>query len=186
VANPLTAFQATVQSSWKVVPGKITAGFATISFEDNLPKQMTFTLGVGASQCNQYYRALLSIAGGGNTTIDLTSFANAVGDAASSFTRVKAVRIRLLSTADDATNGSAASSITVGNNAADDWTSQGGSGGFGTAASTFVVPNGGFFEFGVPNTAGIPVDATHKIIKIANNDGAVAAKVEVMIIGGET
>src|SRR5262245_33557169 len=149
---------------------------------NNNVKQMAFSLGAAvAGGVNELYTTLLSIAGGGNASIDLTAITDILGATGISLARVKAIVIRLLSTADDATLGTAASSITIDNTVANALSSQAGSGWFGNAAegaangSKFTIPNGGFLAFGTPGANGVLVDSTHKVIKIVNNDGSVTA-----------
>lgn len=139
-----------------------------------------------ANGINQVMSRIYSVAGGGTTTIDLTAaIRNVVNDGTATLARIKGFMVRLLSVADDATNGTAASSITLGNSGANDWTSQGGSTGLGSATSTFVVKNGSWMGFGNDDAAGTVIDATHKNLKIANNDGAIAAAVELTFFGAD-
>lgn len=125
-----------------------------------------------------------SIAASGSATVDLTSLTNIVGTAAVSLARVKGYMIRLLSASDDATYGTACSSITVGNNASNANTLE-----FGTGNPTFTfnVNNGGCHVHFDTTAAGmVIVDSTHKIIKIVNNDGSNAAGVQITLFGGTT
>lgn len=139
-----------------------------------------------ANAINQVTSRIYSVAGGGTTTIDLTAaIRNVVNDSTATLARIKGFLVRLLSTTDDATNGTAASSITLGNSGANDWTSQSGSTGFGSATSVFTVKNGSWMGFGNDDANGTVIDATHKNLKIANNDGAVAAAVELTFFGAD-
>ena len=128
---------------------------------------------------------LVSIAASSSATVDLTSITDILNQSAS-LARGKHIRIQLLSASDDTVNGTAASYVTIGNNGSNDWVSQGGTGWFHGATSSFDVPNGGYMEFGVGNGAGVAVDGTHKIIKIANADAGLAAKVQISLCGGST
>jgi hypothetical protein len=123
--------------------------------------------------------SILSVAGGGTATIDLTAMVEITGATGISLARIKGILFRLLNPTLDATNGTLASAVTVGNNAANDFISQAGNPGYlGSATSTLVIPNGGAAAFIFPSGNGVVVDATHKIVKVANNDGAIAAKFE--------
>jgi hypothetical protein len=124
---------------------------------------------------------IYSIAGGGNTVIDLTSLTDVLERSGGSFARLKYVEFRLLSTADDATNGTAATSVTIGNAAADGNTLF-----MDAAADTFTLLNGDFIIWGTRQAAGKAVASGTKNVKILNNDGAVAAKVQVTLVGGTT
>src|SRR5262249_44877586 len=131
------------------------------------------------------YQTLLSIAGGGNTTIDLRSFTDVVNQTAVVLARVKFADFQLLSAAqvapDGTTTGTAAVSVTIGNSGANAQLLD-----LGAAAHTRQVKNGGFSTFGDGSAAGYTVDATHKDVKIVNDDGAVTAKVLVTFVGGTT
>jgi hypothetical protein len=123
--------------------------------------------------------SIVSVAGGGTATIDLTAMTEITGATPISLARVKGILFRLLNPTLDATNGTLASSVTLGNNAANDFISQAANPGYlGSATSTLVIPNGGAAAFIFPSGNGVVVDATHKIIKVTNNDGVVAAKFE--------
>jgi hypothetical protein len=121
-----------------------------------------------------------SIAGTGNVSIDLQNFVNVAGQAAGSFARVKYLMIRLLSTDDDAA-GTACSGIEVKPHSTNGWT-----GLFKTATDTVAIHNGDMFKWATRLPLGIVVDATHKVLLITNTDAVVAAKVQVVIVGGST
>jgi hypothetical protein len=137
--------------------------------------------------CDQCSCTLLTIAGAGSTTVDLTSLADILGRAGQAAARVKLLRVEHLSVAQDSANGGAASHVTLGNAGGNDLTSQaGGRGWFGSATSTFEVPNGGKLTFEAPTAAGVLVDGTHKLVKIANGDAANAAKVRLTVFFGSS
>lgn len=128
-----------------------------------------------------------TIAGGGTATVDLSSLTNILQTTAISLARVKGIMIRLLSTTDDATNGTACTHIVVGNAASNAWTSQSGGRGWLTSSThTFDIGNGGAVAFLFPTAAGVLVDGTHKNILITNGDGSVSAKVQISLHGGTT
>jgi hypothetical protein len=131
--------------------------------------------------------SIVSIAGAGTATIDLTAMTEITGATGISFARVKGILFRLLNATLDATNGTAAASVTLGNNAANDFISQAGSPGYlGSATSTLVIPNGGAAAFAFPAANGVVVDATHKLIKVTNNDPTLSAKLEATFQGGSS
>lgn len=123
---------------------------------------------------------IASISASSSTTLDLTSISNIIG-ATASLARVKAIMFRLLSTTDDSTNGTACSSVTIGNAA-----SNANQLFLDNDADTFTLKNGEMLVWASPQAAGLTVDGTNKNVKILNNDGAVTAKVQVTIIGGST
>lgn len=164
------------------------------------------TLSMGTSAANaaaggadQLYSAITSLAGGASASIDLTSLSNILAATGQSFARVKAIMVRLLSTTDDSSIGTAATSVKIDNTVANALSSQSGAGWFananeGTATggagdatgSKFEIANGGVLLWATPSAAGLVVDGTHKIIKLTNIDGAVTAKVQVTVGGGSS
>lgn len=137
---------------------------------------------------NEGGRVIVSIAGGGNTTVDLRSIVDALGSTVV-LARAKSISFRLLAAADDSVNAPTpnATSVTIGDSGANDWTTQSNS--FGPGATwAFTIKTGGriLFDCGPDDAAGGPVDSTHHLIKITNNDGTNTAKVEVMFNGGDS
>src|SRR5215510_15328812 len=120
---------------------------------------------------NQVISFIQSIAGGANVTVDLQAVANIFGVVAS-LARLKGILFRLLSAADDATNGTAASQVTIGNAATNPHALY-----MGAGTHTTVLKNGEFICWGTSQAAGLLVSGTAKAVLITNNDGAVAAKV---------
>jgi len=129
---------------------------------------------------DQAMAQVLAIAPSGSATIDLTTFSNVANQAASVFARVKYLMIRLLSTGDDS-QGTACVGIQVSPGATNGWT-----GVFLNATSTLVLGNGDVFKWETQKAAGVTVDATHKTITITNVDASLAAKVQVIAVGGST
>src|SRR5262245_46371721 len=172
--------------SWvaqKVITG---SDYAPTANSTNINK----TVALGTSSANntaggsdEVVSFIQSINASSSATIDLTALTDILG-AACTLARVKGIVIRLLSVADDAVVGTAAAFLTIGNNAANDFISQAGSGWLASATSVLDVPNGGFVAFSTPSALGVAVDATHKIIKILNGSASVAAKVQISLIGG--
>lgn len=179
----------TVGLNWTAQKDITGSDYQPLTNATNISKKST--LGTSANNnalggANELASFVQSISASSSATIDLTSLTNILQATGVSLARVKAVVIRLLSATDDSVIGTAASSITIGNNASNDWTSQSGTGWLGTATSTFVIPNGGVLAFATANAGGVLVDATHKIIKVANADASLAAKVQITLIGGTT
>jgi hypothetical protein len=85
--------------------------------------------------------------------------------------------VELLSVAQDATNGTACSSVTLGNNVAHAWAT----GPFG-ATDTYTIKNGEKFVAVDERDVGFAVGAAD-ILKILNNDGVNAAAVRISIFG---
>jgi hypothetical protein len=156
-------------------------------------KAIAFVLGGNvALGINQIVSVVTTIAASGSLSIDLTALTNLLQQASVNLARVKAIILRVLSVADDATNGTAAVGVTVDNTVANALSSQANSGWFNNAAegagagSRFCIPNGAILVFATPSAAGVLVDGTHKIIKLTNLDGAVTVAVQYTIFGSDT
>lgn len=170
----------TTRHSISVVASRtITGGTNSIIGGIDVSKSKTWTLGTAADQVNQPLITTLSIAGGATENFDLSGvLTNIVGDATAALSAIKHICIELISVAQDSTNGTACSSITIGNHATAAWIAP-----FG-AAGTYTIVNGGYWAHEDPSAAGVAVTATTAdIIKIVNNDGAVAAYVRITILG---
>lgn len=130
---------------------------------------------------DQMLQALFSITAAGTTVLDFTTFTDVLSRTGGSFARIKYVEFWLLSTADDATNGTACSSVTCGNTASNQQLLF-----LGAAAHTFVVKNGDIICYSNRSAAGLTVDGTHKSFLVTNNDGANAAALQITVVGGST
>jgi hypothetical protein len=148
-----------------------------IRFNNTKRKRQSFDVGTGAEQCQELYAAIVSLAGAANTSIDLSAFTDALGRTSQAMTKLKGVYIHLLSTADDADNGTAASSVTIGNGTNPQKMFM------DADADTFTLLNGEGIAWFTPAAAGKTIDGTHKTIKILNNDASVTAKVMVLLYG---
>lgn len=129
---------------------------------------------------------LQTIAAGGSATIDLKSITNILQQSGVALARLKGYKIRLLAAsgkgAVDSVNGTACSSVTVGNAA-----SNGNPLEMDSAADTYTIKNGGSHQHFDPSAAGfVLVSPTTKNVLITNNDGLVAAAVQVTLIGATT
>lgn len=148
----------------------------------------TSAAGNAANGANELYFAILSIAPSGSATIDFTSLTDILAAAGVAAARLKFVQVEALSVAQDSVNGTNATSITIDNTVTNALSAQGHSGWFDNGAegaaggSKFTLPNGAWLQFGMTNANGVTVDATHKVIKITNNDGTNAAAVKLVAV----
>lgn len=118
------------------------------------------------------YAAVLSLAGGADTTIDLQSFTNLAGEAVV-FTAVLGIVVRVVPTV--AASAGVSLTITPGASNGLAW--------FAGATDGLVVgANESFALCGDPDGDGVTVDATHKTLNFENT-GADAASVTVVIVG---
>jgi hypothetical protein len=175
----------TVSMQWNATQS--VTGSAPVTDADVIKKLISFSLGTNVvNGINEVVFSLQSIAGGTSVTLDLTSLTDVVRNAAVSLARIKGFAIWLVGSGEvvgsDTNNqvtGTAATSITVGNAAATSFQ------GPLSAAATYTITNGEVWAHGSPNAAGFTVDGTHKSLKILNNDGAVTAKVILVIFGAD-
>jgi hypothetical protein len=124
---------------------------------------------------------VLPVAHSSNATLDLMNFTDLMDRAAQAFARIKFVAFFLPSTAQDATVGTDATSVTIGNSGANASLLF-----LGAAADTLTLKNGGWHMNNDPSAAGVLVDATHKDVKVVNNDTVEDANLVYLIIGGST
>ena len=188
ITNLTGVFAANVGLTISQTLSSVSSSLASLSMNPNITGTAKFTsVGTGANQVNQAASKIYSIAASSSTTIDMSAaITNLVNNSTATFARVKVIMIRLLSTTDDATNGTLAASITVGNAASNQFISQSGSGFLSSATSTEDIPNGGGRAFWCSNANGVVIDGTHKNLKIANNDAGLAAAVEVTLVGADS
>lgn len=177
-----TLENATFTITLKQTAKKSSTGLKPRSEQDTLQNTIAWTLGTGVNQINAAYVALLSIAASGNQVLDLTALTDTLGNALS-FAGIKAIFIQLLGTADLApdgvTTGNGCTGITVGNNATNPFSAPISD----QATGTITFVNGEQFGRGRDSAAGWTVDATHKSLKIVNNDAVNAAKVLIGLQG---
>lgn len=123
-----------------------------------------------------------SVPAAGTATIDLQALTDVLERSSHSFARLKYVEFRLLSVEDDATNGTACSGVTIGDAGSNPNKL------FFTAAAdmTCDLGNSDFIIWGTKRAAGNTVGGSTKNVLITNNDGAVAAKVQVTLCGGSS
>lgn len=165
-----------VSVNWNVQATN-TGAAATTNAGSYTPK-LSFTNGTGAGNANDFVSVINTLAGGANTTLDLTSsFPDLVGTSALSINTVRSILIWLLSTAqtgpDGSTVGTASSSITIGNAATvQAFTAAAPNGLIVTNTSTLSIPNGGYLCFGVGSAGGFTAGASYKNLKVVNADGS--------------
>jgi hypothetical protein len=147
----------------------------------------TMTLGTSVSNttsggADELYAELLTIAPSGTATINLANFTDVINQTAVAFARVKKWRFQLLSVADDAVNGTACSSVSVGGAGSDPFL-------FNLLGTTPKVQifNGGIWEYADESATGFVVTSgTNNNILITNNDASHAAAFVGIIVGGTT
>ena len=123
---------------------------------------------------------------GGSATINLQSITNILQQVGIALARVKGYKMRLLAAsgngAIDAVNGTACSSITVGNAASNTNTLE-----MGAAAHTYTINSGGSHQHFDPSAAGFSlVTGVARNVLVTNNDGIVAAAVQITLMGATT
>ena len=185
MANSLTS-SVTIGATWDF--HKTNTGLSDTVNNSSLSSKLSFSNGAGAGAAEELYSAIRTLAGGATETLDLSgALTNLVGDAAIAFTKIKAVIIELLSTTQDSTNGTAASSISVGNAASNQALLKADGGPLGAAAHTVTIPNGGWFAWGTTSAAGCTVaNGAKDNLKVTNDDGAVTAAYRITLIGAKS
>lgn len=156
---------------------------------DNVATNYTF----GTAQANgvsggadEIVSFLQVIAPGGSATINLQSITNILQQVGIALARVKGYKIRLLAAsgngAVDSVNGTTCTSIQVGNAASNPHPLE-----LGSTTTTYRINNGGSHQHFDPSAAGFAViTPAARNVLITNNDGAVAAAVQVTLIGATT
>jgi hypothetical protein len=143
----------------------------------NRSPAQTLSLGSGLNQVNEPISYIQSVGIGSTLNLDLTTLTDILQVTNINLTIIKAILIELLSPTQDG-SGTLASSISIGAAAANPWST----GPFG-ATDTQKIFNGGLYYATNFSAAGFPVDATHKVLKIVNNDAGLAASVRITILG---
>lgn len=169
------------ETTWSAQIPKTGTDYGPLLNGSTLAKTLNFGTSVAngvSGGSDELVSYIVSIAAGGNTTLDLRSITDVMNQTGTVLARIKGWMFRLLSTDDDSTIGTACSSVTIGNAAANQQLLN-----LGAAAHTLTLNNGDCLCYLTPKSTGWVVDATHKDIKIVNNDGSVIAKVQVTFIG---
>jgi len=114
---------------------------------------------------NEFFLQFVTIAPGGSATINLQNVTDVLGFTGIVLARLKELFIWLLSPTNDATNGTNASSVTVGNAPAAPFQPYG-----MNAGGTFTLNNSQPIGSGDPGAVGQVVNAGAQNIKLVNND----------------
>lgn len=127
-------------------------------------KGRTFNLALGSTQpaaflaTNGYDSGARVLGAGLNETLDVRNFTNIVNETAQALSKVRLFYVLHAPT-------SLASQISVGNSGANTFAP------YNLFGSTpFPLPKNGLVIVGVPSAAGILADATHKDLKVTNDD----------------
>lgn len=190
MAGPLPALTGSlkVQAQWTAATIAASTNYQATQNANTITKNLPFTLGTTAlNKCNQIYSQITSIASSGSHTFDLSAaFTNVLGNAAATFARIKGFVFQVLSVADDAVNGTACSGVIIGNAGGNDvLLAVSAQPGLDEVASTFQMGNGDVWAFFSAGANGIVIDSTHKSLKVANNDGAIACAFQMTIYGAD-
>lgn len=150
-----------------------------------------YTAGTAAANAavggaNESCLFITSITASSSAIIDYQSLTDLLNTAGVNLVRIKMIWHTLLNASLDSVNGTSASSVTIGNNGANDWISQSNTGWFGSNTSTLVIPNGGFVAFGTPSAGGVTVDNTHHVCKAVNADANYSAKLQTTLCGADS
>ena len=145
-------------------------------------KKISFVTGGNIARgANEFASFFNTITAGGSLTINLQSLTDILGFTGIVLLRVKGYRLWLLSVADDATNGTVASSVTIGNAGANPFPFE-----LGAGSQTRTLQNGDSISYETGSAAGLAVSAGALNVKIQNNDGGNAACVLFDIFGATT
>lgn len=130
---------------------------------------------------DEYFNFLLTLTASSSSTVDLTAMTNVLAQATVSIARIKAFQFQLLSVAQDSVNGTACSSISIGNAATNQQLLN-----LNATSSLYTVYTGGSWSYSDQTAGGFVVDGSHLNLKFLNNDAGVAAKIRIQIVGGTT
>jgi hypothetical protein len=170
----------TFQSSWSASAAAVSSA---LPFQANANTgaftfKISYTVGGGAAQINEIANNILSIAASGNATLNLQSLTDVLGTTGVVLVRAKAWNFVLLSAAQDATNGTACSSVTVQGGASNPNVLS-----LGGTSPTYTINNGGCWKHGDGGASGITVNTGLLNVKVVNNDASNAAAVFYEIAG---
>jgi hypothetical protein len=144
-------------------------------------KNIAFKTGTtSAGQVNEIGSKIFSISATGTTTISLQALTDVLGQTVN-LVRIKGLLLQLLSTTDDATNGTACSGVTI--NATPP--SHPFLGFLGGTNPTITLGNGEALAWLTPSANGTAVSGTAYQIEVTNNDATNAAAFQVTILGAD-
>ena len=138
---------------------------------------VTAALGV-----NEFFASLFTIPSASTVTLDLTSFTDIMGVAATSFARVKFWSMRLLSSGDTApdgtTVGTTCTRATIGGLTVSAFPFA-----WANSSNAITLDNGGMWSQCCGSTQGITVAAARSAVQIVNNDTNTSAQLLVIFAG---
>ena len=177
MATPLTAGTIQVSAQAKISGAKIAPQGTATSVTLTAPSvdaigngQAMFTFGTGAGQCDILCAADYDLAAGASVEIDL--FANGLPNVYGGTADFRKLKVAFVGVQ----GGGDAAGVTIGGSAANPHPLF-----FGAATSTWTIePNQS--PFSGSRSAGIAVDATHRMAKLTNN-GAVPVTLRVLLGG---
>jgi hypothetical protein len=178
----LSDLTATVRAFVQWAAAKDITGLSDQTQEQDVTADNVFTFGSSTDNVNQIYAGVRTL--NANTAEDLDmagGLTNPLGETIT-FLTIKFAFVWLLGTddtapGDDAVTGTAASSITLGGDAASPalW--------FGGISNTLTVKNGGFFLHSTPGTGWTITGSTGDVLQVMNNDLTLQAKY-LLVLGG--
>ena len=169
MAATLTALAGTISTSVSLTAKQTETDGTIEQAPVSHSSAQAITFGTGAGKANELYATLLTIAGGGNTSLDLQALAATLGRTAS-LDVFKGIQIINTSTVADCILSVGAS----GGNEFSAWV--------GATGDILKIPAGWSFLLAGADASGLTVDATHKVLKIANA-GAGSATLKIVIYG---
>jgi hypothetical protein len=156
------------------------AAYQPLTASGNPKKNIAFKTGTTASgQINELASLIQDVAASGTATVNLQSLLDVVGQTVD-LVRIKGLVFQLLSTADDATNGTACSSVTVGNAGTNPHPLF-----MNAGTDRFILNNGEAVGWLSPSANGVAVSPTVKNVLITNNDSGNAAAVQITVLGAD-
>ena len=157
-----------------------------VSFSNNPQWRNSYMFGTGSQLANQ--ASDLIVTGGTSATVNLdlsAAFSNILGNAAATWARIKGVLFKLLSPADDSTNGTLCSGLLIGNGSTP-W-----QGFFGATTGTILL-NGGtatvpgdWVAGSTDGATGWVVTGSAKILKMVNQDASNTFALRLTLIGAD-
>jgi hypothetical protein len=148
--------------------------------QGNPKKNIAFKVGTtAAAQINEVASKIFDISASGTVTVNLQSLLDVLGQTVV-LVRVKGLLFQLLSSADDAENGTACTGVTIGNAGSHPFL-----GFLGGTTPTITLGNGEALGWLTPSANGDAVSSTVCNILITNNDATNPAAVQVTVLGAD-
>lgn len=157
-------------------PGVADTTLNTIPLAQNADYTFSLTQGTGSGQVNAFAYTTRQLAKSTSESLDLTGTTlKTMAGETITFTSVKAVRVRVLSNPDGSTASTSMEVGGAGSNENSLW--------FKAAGDIAVVKGPTACPFVQGDPAGVTVDATHKLVKIANADASNLLTYEILVAG---